>query len=343
MVELKTTRLLLLTLLVLSTLVGSLQNIEVADANPPVEPKFVGMKVTVTSPVSNQSISSNNLLVNFRVDVPVDEIYSLGYPKQEYISKEARTYALIELDKKVAERPTFLEFPINYSLPQRTVNYSFELANLTQGQHTLLVRLSYDFQIPGCIQIDSIGDSGLIYFTILSADAPPYTSQDINYKMDFLSPNSNLAHTGSMQLHYNVEWAKGNWTSWIKPFFSFSIDNKTIVDTNGGQQKIYFKVADRAITETNDTIDISKLSNGEHTLTVYAWGDINEANVMTTRFNYTLATFNFVVDNGPFSLFPSSSLVILGLVIVTAISVSLVYFRRRRLNAWKRKLLSQEM
>jgi hypothetical protein len=314
--------------LVVSILIG-IQTVEVVDANPPVEAQSVGMKVIVTSPISNQNISSNNLLVSFTVDVPVDEIYSLGYPKQEYVSKEARTYAVIELDRKIASRPTFVECPINYSLPQRTVNYSFELANLTQGQHTLLVRVSYDFQIGGLMQIDSIGDSGLIYFTILSANAPPYNSQDINYKIDFLSPINNTAYSGSMQLDYKVEWAKGNWTSWIRPFFSFSIDNKTISDTNGGQQKIDFQVANQAITETNDTIDISKLANGEHTLTVYAWGDINEANVMTTRFNYTISTFSFVVDNGHF-LSSSSGVVILGSVIVAAMSVSLVYFKRRK-------------
>jgi hypothetical protein len=311
-----------------SMLIGT-QAIEVVDANPPPAEKDAPLTVILLSPTNNETIPSNNLEVNLTVVVPVEDIDTLIYPN--HIPSEANVGRVtLVLDRKLVSHPASKSYSVSYVLPQKKMNYYFYLSNLTQGEHSLIVEVSYSFSTPN-IQLSLFGSSDLVYFTILSSNAPPYNSQDVNYKIDLLNPTSNTAYTGSMPLNFKVEWAKGNWTSWIKPFFSFRIDNKSVVDTNGGQHKIDFGDTNQAITETNDTIDISELANGVHTLSLYSWGDIDEADLMITRFNYTLLTFDFVVDNGPFSSFSPSAVVILGLIaIVTVASVSLIYFKRRK-------------
>jgi hypothetical protein len=300
-----------------------------SSANPPPAEKDAKLTVTLLSPTNNETIPSNNLEVNLTVVVPVEDIDTLIYPNPIPNEADGGGVTLV-LDRKLVSHPASIRYSVSYVLPQKTMNYYFYLSNLTQGEHSLMVEVYYSFSTPN-IQLSLFGSSDLVYFTILSSNAPTYNSEDVSYKIDLINPTSNTAYTGSMPLNFKVEWAKGNWTSWIKPFFSFSIDNKSVVDTNGGQHRIDFGDTNQAITETNDTIDISELANGVHTLTLYSWGDIDEADLMITRFNYTLSTFDFVVDNGPFSSFSPRIVVILGLiVIVTATSVSLVYFKRQK-------------
>jgi hypothetical protein len=204
-----------------------------------------------------------------------------------------------------------------------TVWAKVALPKLSEGPHSVTVYFGRYF--PGINQRYEVS----VYSTSnFSVKAQAGESIDVSYKVVILSPTSNTAYTGSMPLNFTVEWAKGNWTHWIEPSYSFSIDDKIMVSTNGGQF-IDFEDANPAITVTNYTIDVSNLTDGMHKLTLYASGIIDEADLIVTSFNFTLATTYFLISTLP--SFSSSAVAIFGVIVIMAVaSVLLVYFKKHK-------------
>ena len=177
-------------LLIVLSLVLAVLPIPLSNANPPTEPKVVGVKVTILSPKNNEIISTNNLQVNFTVDVPAEQVWSLGYSTKEFVPKETMGTARVVLDKY----PFFVErYPIKYTLPETTVNYCFNLTNLPQGQHSLFVEVSYSFSDSN-VQIDLVGStqSAKTNITVLGAPFSTLTPEVISPNVNRPDINQNL-------------------------------------------------------------------------------------------------------------------------------------------------------
>ncbi len=164
-------------------------------------------------------------------------------------------------------------------------------------------------------------------------------SIDVNYKVEFLSPDTNTYYTELMPMNFTVEWSKGNWTHWIVPRYLLSIDNGSIVGTEQfkeGGQYIDFENTNPAITVTNETINVSNLTDGVHTLTVYADGTINDADLVLTYFNITLSTTTFIIGSPSLSILENINnlaMIIISVIVVVVVSVALIYLKR-----YKRKV-----
>ncbi len=95
------------------------------------------------------------------------------------------------------------------------------------------------------------------------------------YRIDLLNPNSSVYYTDLMPLSFTVEWRKNiTYVSWITPNFSYKIDNGSRVTIHGDfvQGEPYIDWANETVEKTAiaTTIDVSNLTAGTHTLTLYS-------------------------------------------------------------------------
>lgn len=166
----------------------------------------------------------------------------------------------------------------------------------------------------------------------------------VDFKTELLSPNVNTYYTDSMPLDFTVDWRRNeSWVVWIVPIFSYSIDNGSKVKVNNDQfiqggPYINWGENENEITITNDTIEISNLKDGIHTLTLYA--EVSVAAGQLYGVNCTLINSEFRVGNKVPSQTDDSSqnpiqtqtiiaIVIIAVMVIAIVSV-LLYRRHQK-------------
>jgi len=177
-----------------------------------------------------------------------------------------------------------------------------------------------------------------LLLVVLSCQLFSLARADVNCKAVILSPSTNTSYTDIMPLNFTAEWTKGNWTQWIMPRYFYFIDNGSKVSiTTEPFPYIDFTDNNPAIEVINDTIDISNLSDGVHTLTLYTNGTVNEANLILYIVNFTLSTTYFQIGSPIPSPTPSQSSnvpseIIFGLVVLVPVIIvlSVLLYRRHR-------------
>jgi hypothetical protein len=128
----------------------------------------------------------------------------------------------------------------------------------------------------------------------------------VDFKTEILSPNINTSYTDLMPLNFSVDWRRNeSWVVWIVPIFSYSLDNGSRIRVYNDQfiqggPYIDWENNETEITVTNDTIDVSNLKDGIHTLTLYA--EVSVAAGQLYGVNCTLSSTEFQVMNTSFSL-----------------------------------------
>ena len=174
----------------------------------------------------------------------------------------------------------------------------------------------------------------LLLVVALSFQLLPLTRADVNCKAVILSPSADTSYTDLMALNFTAEWTKGNWTQWILPRYFYSIDNGSRVSIiTEPFPYVYFEDMNTTIA-INDTIDVSNLTDGMHTLTLHADGTVNEANLILYSVSFTLSTTHFQVGDLPAPT-PSplfSAILAVALIAVVAAGI-LVYFKKRGIKS----------
>jgi hypothetical protein len=170
----------------------------------------------------------------------------------------------------------------------------------------------------------------LLLVIALSFQILPLARADVNCRAVILSPSADTSYTDLMALNFTAQWTKGNWTEWILPRY-FYIDNGSRVSViTEPFPYVYFEDMNTTIA-INDTIDVSNLTDGMHTLTLYADGTVNEANLILNSVNFTLSTTHFRVGELPAPT-PSplfSAILVVAIIAVVAAGI-LVYFKKRK-------------
>jgi hypothetical protein len=117
----------------------------------------------------------------------------------------------------------------------------------------------------------------------------------LNYKLNLVNPNNNTIYSNTLPLNFDVDWS-ASVVPWFGVQFSYSIDNGVKIHTNGGGNYNFKNTSSIITTTTNDSVDISDLTNGLHKLTIFADGSYDLDNLFVPNFNYTFSPVFFSVD-----------------------------------------------
>jgi hypothetical protein len=149
--------------------------------------------------------------------------------------------------------------------------------------------------------------------TLVSAD---YTNDSsINCTLTTISPNSNSVYNELMPLTINMAWSTSNYPFvdflWFNA--SYSIDNGQKIsiaqgnnpyfNSTGFANAQYEYVLNGMLPPTNSptitsmaiTIDVSALTDGAHTLTIYADGEYNQDNLFIRPYHFTSSPIYFSI------------------------------------------------
>jgi hypothetical protein len=160
-------------LLILLSLLLAALHIPISNANPPTELQVVNVNVTILSPKNNEVILISDLQLNFTVDVPIEEINSLGYSSEKYSITEFTGKASVVIDNVSYFKESY---PISYIYPNTKVTHSLNVPNLPQGQHSLWVQIIYSFSATS-LRFSLVGGTpAKTNITILSAPSPTLSS-----------------------------------------------------------------------------------------------------------------------------------------------------------------------
>jgi len=320
----------------------------------PTTAYYTSSSLKITSPLSTVAYDNP---VDFSIYISDRGLFDWGGPWPEglfnvfwigYSLDDNRIVTIMEIDLNSN----------NYTLwggKSPPIIASQDISGLAEGQHKIVAYAKGHFtHVYGVSEFEIASEP--TYFTIGDTVIPPPTPTptptieptSINCKSVILNPSTNTSYTDIMPLNFTVEWTKAEWTQWILPRYFYSIDNGSRVDViTEPFPYIYFENMNTTTIAINDTIDVSNLTDGKHSLTLYANGTVNEANLILYSVNFTLSTTHFVIGSLPLSPEPSPVLEItpemiswsVVLLAVAAVVVFLLLFRRHRKTSTSNKQL----
>ena len=117
-------------------------------------------------------------------------------------------------------------------------------------------------------------------------------NSDITSKLTVINPNNSTSYKKSMPLNFTIAWSLNSPIPWWGGEISYSIDDSPKIDLNEGILTIQNNTA-VATTYGNDLLNITNLTGGKHTLTIFAEGNYNLDDDFIKPYTFSFSPIKF--------------------------------------------------
>jgi len=156
----------------------------------------------------------------------------------------------------------------------------------------------------------------ILVFSTLVEPPPARCSEQntgVHGELIMSSPSGFTVFKGTMPLTFSVYWSTTEPIPWMNVDLGYSIDdNSQVWAVNGTNNLVFLSSSDILPTFWDTTVDVSNLTSGRHTLTVFANGNYNLGDLFIEPLNYTFSPVQFYVNRLPapdiFIQFPQSKI-----------------------------------